>query len=518
MTQQKDIDHSRPLDVHRHSEYPEVNEWVDAFWDQHLASYFQDQPGKRGPKPKSKPKPMFKVLFLDLYVAWLEDSDQCLGFARGENFYKVGSRYNKLSISKEIIKVADALLERGFIDQKLGSEAAKKITRIWPLEPLVDYFKTAAFSEYLIDTHKDKECIILKRDGDEVEYEDKDAPFDLTEARELLQEYNALLRKTHIDIGSQESPVVQSEHYNRKLKRTETRRVSLRHHNKFVRRIFYRGDWTLGGRYHGGCWQQIPSKLRDQILINDQYTVEVDFSGFHISLAYALEGHQPPNDPYVLPMQILPVRQMKSKEAQEKENEQRNKQQRADVKLLALTALNARDRKSTCNAFRDDRNSDQRSFPQSEKISYNNALLEQLLDAFLAKNQPIAKYLCSDKGVELMALDGRITEKIIEHFTNRGIPILTVHDSYIIESSYENELMETMQRVTRKIVGNQKFKMKQEKLSPRMVQSMASMDKQINPVEALKEIANSVERTDSYKDRYERFQRYLVEYHQGPED
>ena len=117
-----------------------------------------------------------------------------------------------------------------------------------------------------------------------------------------------------------------------------------------------------------------------------------------------------------------------------------------------------------------------------------------------------------------MALDGRITEKIIEHFTNRGIPILTVHDSYIIESSYENELMETMQRVTRKIVGNQKFKMKQEKLSPRMVQSMASMDKQINPFEALKEIANSVERTDSYKDRYERFQRYLVEYHQGPED
>lgn len=56
---------------------------------------------------------MFKVLFLALYVAWLEDPELCLGFARGENFYKVGSRYNKLSISKEIIKVADALLEQG---------------------------------------------------------------------------------------------------------------------------------------------------------------------------------------------------------------------------------------------------------------------------------------------------------------------------------------------------------------------------------------------------------------------
>jgi hypothetical protein len=35
---------------------------------------------------------------------------------------------------------------------------------------------------------------------------------------------------------------VVSEHYNKKLKRNETRRVSLRHDNKFVRRIFYRGD------------------------------------------------------------------------------------------------------------------------------------------------------------------------------------------------------------------------------------------------------------------------------------
>ena len=37
------------------------------------------------------------------------------------------------------------------------------------------------------------------------------------------------------------------EYFNRKTRRFEERRVSLRHDNKFVRRIFYRRDWNLGG-------------------------------------------------------------------------------------------------------------------------------------------------------------------------------------------------------------------------------------------------------------------------------
>ena len=77
---------------------------MDVLWDRYLAASFPENPSKRGPKAKSKPKPLFEVLFLDLYVAWLEDPDMCISFARGENFYKVGSRYNKLSISKEIIR------------------------------------------------------------------------------------------------------------------------------------------------------------------------------------------------------------------------------------------------------------------------------------------------------------------------------------------------------------------------------------------------------------------------------
>ena len=130
------------------------------------------------------------------------------------------------------------------------------MTRIWPLKPLVEYFKIAAFSEFLIDIHQEKECIFLSDkelthdpDVDElgktisVEYKHSDAPFGIAKARQQLQSYNALLRKPSDDVGSEEKSVVIREYFNRKTGRFEERRISLRHDNKFVRRIFCSGDW-----------------------------------------------------------------------------------------------------------------------------------------------------------------------------------------------------------------------------------------------------------------------------------
>ena len=505
----KNTEHSRLLDVHRHSNYPEVNEFVDAFWKAHLAPYFRDK--TRGPKPKAKPKAQFKVLFLDLYVAWLEDPELCISVARGDKNFDADSRYNKLHISKIIKRVSDALLEQGFIDQKIGTEGSNRVTRIWPLDPLIAYFRTAAFSEFHIDVHENKECIVLKdkviaidadeteiQSTEEIEYKDEDAPFDIHTARESLKTYNSLLRLTQVDIASQDSPLVTSEHFNRKSKRYETRRVSLRHDNKFVRRIFYRGDWNLGGRYHGGWWQQVPSELRKDILINDQHTVEVDYSGFHVAIAYGLEGLQPPEDPYTLEIMLEPLTP---------------KQQRSDAKLLVLTAVNAKDRKSAYSAFRDEKNREQRRLPADQKISYTDELLKQLLDQFIEENKPIEHHLCTDKGVELMAIDGRITTRIIEHFTRKKIPVLTVHDSYVIQSQFEQELMDQMVYATKAEIGDFHFKKKQEKLSPNVATQFERMDNQINVIQSYKSIAESINRTEGYRLRYERFVRYLNDYH-----
>lgn len=503
----RDRSYSRPLDVHRWSDYPEVKSWVDHFWDEHLASYFEKR-SSRGRKPKKTPKDMFRVLFLDLYVAWLEDPELSIGVSRTAKDYSVDSRYNALYISDKIIDVMNALLELGFIDHRLGSEVSGYRTRIWPLEPLIDYFHKAAFDEFVIGTAQNRECIVLnskeildeddlaeldekpkKGSAKPLQYDDSD-DHRIVPARELLRDYNQLLNNTHLDVGSEERPVVVSEYWNKKKRRNQTRLVSLRQHNKFVRRIFYRGDWNLGGRYHGGWWQQIPSELRKHILIDGNQTQEIDFSGFHISLAYGLEGLSPPTDPYAL--NLIDARLS-------------DKQQRSAVKLLALTAINAKDRKTAFMAFRNEMNREQAG--ADNKISFTDDLLTVLLEEFLNENPSIAHYLCADKGVELMAIDGNITSRLIEHFTNKNIPILTVHDSYIVEFEYEDELIRVMNDACEKELGITGFKIKSEKkVTPRSLQHHQQQDPSgINVIEGYKTINQQTVIAEGYKDRRQRY-------------
>ena len=101
-------------------------------------------------------------------------------------------------------------------------------------------------------------------------------------------------------------------------------------------------------------------------------------------------------------------------------------------------AINAKNRKKAFSAFR------QGQVEGTDEKCLNDKQLTVILDAFCANNQPIADYLCKDMGVTLMAMDGRITAHIINHFTNKGVPVLTVHDSYIVDIDYQSELHDVM--------------------------------------------------------------------------
>ena len=132
--------------------------------------------------------------------------------------------------------------------------------------------------------------------------------------------------------------------------------------------------------------------------------------------------HQPPSDPYALSL----------------ESNFTQEESRKITKGLILTAINAKDRKSAFQAFRED----QEKGTAEKRLT--NAELSIILDAFCSNNQPIEHHLCKDMGVKLMAMDGRITAKVINHFTAIKVPVLTVHDSYLIDIEYQKELHDVM--------------------------------------------------------------------------
>ena len=106
---------SRPLDVHKWSNHPEANKFVDVVFECYFPQQFKSNRSTR----KSFRKDL-KVLLLDLYVSWNEDPKQTIGVGMSNSFYKKGSRYNALHVSYKLISIVNELSKTCLIGFKPG--------------------------------------------------------------------------------------------------------------------------------------------------------------------------------------------------------------------------------------------------------------------------------------------------------------------------------------------------------------------------------------------------------------
>ena len=418
-----DYTNARPLDVHRWSEHPEVNAFID-----HV---FTDLKSINGNARISKK--LVKVILLDLYVAWCADPGLMLMFSRDNNAYKAGSRYNELHISKKIIGIVDALIANGVIGQKLGfNDRVSGIgfqSRLWASEKLIALFEKARFNQFYISHPKNWNPIVLRNESkDAQEYADTSKTNGM---RSVLLDYIKILKHTHIDIYDLETPVLIIGDGKKKM------RIQINQQDKKVRRIFNNSRWDQGGRFYGGWWQRCPKDYRKKIKFDGIMTAEIDFSGLHIVILYAQEGinywAEVNEDPYELHgiNDIDPDVDL-----------------RAAAKLLLLTAINSDDTNKTFKAFRS------QSANGSPEKKMTDGQLSAMLHQLAQKHEPIAHKLASGAGIDLMYVDSQITEKLIEKFTYvYKCPILTVHDSYIVPFGYDHFLYQEMQAAFEEVTG-----------------------------------------------------------------
>ncbi|NIZ63510.1 hypothetical protein DL239_21370, partial [Sedimentitalea sp. CY04] len=425
MSKIEDPWHSRPIDVHRWSEHPEVKEFVGRIWDKYLPA---EVVGKSGPKPKMAFRKQLRVLILDLYVAWLDDPELCIGVKLDVNAWKTGSRYNALHLSKKMIPIIYALCEAGLIDLAKGSHGSEgargnRTTRIRASEGLQEWFAEAKFGRDDVGRAENEEVIFMKDDSKkQIEY--ADSP-DTNRMREDLQAYNKLITGSFIDIPSLQDPVIET------AKSGESKKVRL--NSGRTHRTFSRSNWDMNGRFYGGWWQQINSIWRAKITIDTEPTIEADYQGLHVAMLYAEAGKELTHDPYLLP--------------QYKNLSFPPKLVRTLAKQLVLTAINAKEKSSAYKAFRGE-------FPEGHAgKNMTNKYLDELLEAILARNPSLSDYLFTDQGICLMRKDSDITAFIHNHFTKKGIPVLSVHDSYIVDCNHVGELRRVMADASEAVVG-----------------------------------------------------------------
>lgn len=417
-----DLNICRPLDVHRWSDHPEGNDFIHSVYD----VLEEDK------KLTNTDKRLVKVVILDLFVLWKTDPTMVLMFSRDNNAYKARSRYSSLHIGKKVISLVDRLKscclleqQKGFNDRISGSAYR---TRIWPSDLLISMFEGSTIDELCIGDHEERETIILRdEDSTDIEYEDTDFT---TNTRKLLGRYNALLARTHIDIHTLEEPSLWVG------SGKERKRLPIGQHNKFVRRIFNNSSFDEGGRFYGGWWQQCPKEMREFIFIEGSYTSEIDYSGLHLVLLYARLGvdywADVGDDPYEIAAPSWWPETMNL---------------RGVAKRLLLIAINASCETKTYTAFRND------SPDGSNEKKLTNEQLSELLESLKLKHSRVADQLASSVGISLMKTDSDITAKIIGHFVNSDVPILAIHDSYLVPLGYEYELMDVMKNAFTEVTG-----------------------------------------------------------------
>ena len=428
-------EHSRPLDVHRWSEHPEVNAFVDDIFN----TYFKQ-------KTKIRKKHL-KVVLLDLYIAWRDDPTLSIGVAMSPKAYKSGkSRNNSLNIKRTTIDIVKELEQNEFIRLLGGKRISTQIgyvSRIWASDKLIKKFQDAAFFEFAVGHHEGKETIIL-RDSDKNEIDTYIDNTNVKRMRLQLTKYNKLLEKSFIDIQKYDVPRILIKP-KRRRRSDEPKYVNISHHDKFVRRVFNNSSFDEGGRFYGGWWQRIDGKIRKDIRINNIATVEIDYSAIHVIMLYALMGidywSNFTKDPYDINIQFV--------------NDPEHS--RTIIKSFLLLAINANNETSLFKAFRNEH--DYESMP----YEFTNERLSKILDDIKEEHHPIAHKICSGEGIKLMNYDSMIVEHILDNFIKRDTPILTVHDSFVVQLGEENRLHELMQEAFERVMKVNKVKVKYNK-------------------------------------------------------
>ncbi len=194
-------------------------------------------------------------------------------------------------------------------------------------------------------------------------------------------------------------------------------------------RVFNNSSLNQGGRFYGASYQSLNSKQRNRILINGNMVVEIDFQGLHINMLYNLEGQEFNGDPY--------------------SSIYKEQEIRAILKKAALIALNAKSKISAIKAFEYKGNW---NVNELRLIDTYKLKAEDVYSRFETTHSPIAKHLSTGVSVTLQYLDSQIAELVLSHFYKQNIPCLCIHDSFIVEHQYAEELEFVMKESYKKIL------------------------------------------------------------------
>ena len=166
-------------------------------------------------------------------------------------------------------------------------------------------------------------------------------------------------------------------------------------------------------------------------------------------------------------------------------------------------AINADNDKKAYQAFRDSDRKDKLGQSLTDKQ------LSLLLKKFINKHPQFDGILNTGQALRLMNIDSQIANLVIDHFTNEGIPILCIHDSFIIQYDKEPELRRILDQSTHQITASRishDIKNKQNNYSLKV---HGNIKKYENPIDVTINTPIRIKPTEQYEMRKSKFYKWL---------
>jgi hypothetical protein len=366
--------------------------------------------------------PLLRLVILNLYSAYCVSEKRYVAYHRKESRYHELKEYRDAGVTKTLIRVVDDLITLKLIKNHKGvywhGFRQPYMSRMKATMKLIRRMASYDWTEQVLDRNPNTECIIL-RDHDTEQNKQIDIHYDDTPAtiaiRKALSSYNSLIKQTYIDI-----PEFPAEG----IKRGK-RVIGINLQNNFTRRIFNNGTFEEGGRFYGPWWQTIPKEWRQKIRINDEPTIELDYSGLHIILLYAMRG--------------LDYWKMDGQDPYRLEQYGADRNLRSLLKIVLLTIINAKDQQTAVKGVRYHINRNKKDYDWVDEQGFE---LADLVSEFAERHQPIKEDFFSGKGISLMRMDSDIAADVMTNFVTSSQVCLIIHDSFVVQRQQE-ELLET---------------------------------------------------------------------------
>ena len=196
--------------------------------------------------------------------------------------------------------------------------------------------------------------------------------------------------------------------------------------------------WSRGGRAYG-LWQNVPEVQRRNFLIAGKPTVELDYRAIHPSILYSEKGLPLPSDCYEI-----------------------DDCERDQVKLALLILINSNTLKTCTLALAAEYENKARAALGDQMLSTTDEIPEhriteasRIIEAVKKHHKPIADSFHSSAGVRLQNIDSAIAEAVWWTMYKRGILVLPIHDSFIVEIEHAALLENIMKEAAKELTGAQ---------------------------------------------------------------